>query len=299
MPVYVVVYRQPDLGEHKHLRWKTDVTGDFMAAVSFPDAWPYDVADDPSFYCAERFRHQGGQLTWGICRRDLRNRLIVGDVVVFIAYSRTNSEHTYRFSGFGTVSGLISGADVWTLEHSVYQNYLNLFAVVKGQQVRHYEPQPSEPHPDWLWRMTTSKGHHWRANDFKKEIDADSVDLGLTRVQGELIDLAPNYVIFSDDPNKTFILREPLEIATARRHDKTNYRETWGSERRSQSLMGLAIVRGAKRGLRTSWTGFQHVHLRLQHEPARWRSEALEVFERWDLSNAIGARCAAERTVPT
>ena len=40
------------------------------------DEWPYDNGDDPSFYVA----NQGGVLTWGVCRQDVRNSIPMGSV---------------------------------------------------------------------------------------------------------------------------------------------------------------------------------------------------------------------------
>src|SRR4051794_1528407 len=54
----------------------------YLAAAS-TGGWPFDVGDDPSFRAA---RHApGSDVTWGVCRTDLRNALRPGDVVVFIA----------------------------------------------------------------------------------------------------------------------------------------------------------------------------------------------------------------------
>jgi hypothetical protein len=47
----------------------------FRRAVSRQD-WPYDGGDDPSFYAMRKF---GGQLSWGVCRQDVRNSLRPND----------------------------------------------------------------------------------------------------------------------------------------------------------------------------------------------------------------------------
>ena len=46
----------------------------------------YDWGDDPAFYAAEKF---GGNVTWGVCRHDVRKKLDKGDVVVFFCATRT------------------------------------------------------------------------------------------------------------------------------------------------------------------------------------------------------------------
>ena len=51
------------------------------------ERWPHDLGDDPDFKTSER----GGPVTWGVCRRPLRNAVNPGDVVVFFA-----ADHTER-----------------------------------------------------------------------------------------------------------------------------------------------------------------------------------------------------------
>src|ERR1039458_4069461 len=62
--------------------------------------WPYDNGDDPSFYVAR----QGGRLTWGVCRQDLRNAIEKDSIVVFFSFtSLPNKEILYRLCAVATV----------------------------------------------------------------------------------------------------------------------------------------------------------------------------------------------------
>ena len=64
------------------------------------DEWPYDNGDDPSFYVSR----QGGRLTWGVCRQDLRKAIEKDSIVVFFSFtSLPNNEILYRLCAVATV----------------------------------------------------------------------------------------------------------------------------------------------------------------------------------------------------
>jgi hypothetical protein len=50
------------------------------------EQWPHDLGHDPDFKTTER----RGPVTWGVCRRPLRNAVNPGDVVVFFSADRTS-----------------------------------------------------------------------------------------------------------------------------------------------------------------------------------------------------------------
>src|SRR2546426_11349514 len=56
--------------------------------------WPYDMGDDPSFYCSKKYRMP---LTWGICRPDVRNAIQAGDIVVFFAFRKHKEDHSTEY----------------------------------------------------------------------------------------------------------------------------------------------------------------------------------------------------------
>jgi hypothetical protein len=53
-------------------------------AVAANDNFPFDVADDPSFFSA---RQRQGPVTWGVCRADVRRLILPGDWMVFFCSS--------------------------------------------------------------------------------------------------------------------------------------------------------------------------------------------------------------------
>ncbi len=76
------------------------------------DEWPYDNGDDPSFRAMRKF---GRQLTWGVCRQDVRNEISEGDVAVFFSFRKCGKygEAEYRFCCVATVQRKVSQADIW------------------------------------------------------------------------------------------------------------------------------------------------------------------------------------------
>jgi hypothetical protein len=93
------------------------------------DGWPADVGDDPAFECSRQRAHAGAQLSWGVCRPDLRNTITTGDVVVFIAADRLSDRPSarYKLAGWATAERAVSQLDVWQHEElAVYRHYRNL-----------------------------------------------------------------------------------------------------------------------------------------------------------------------------
>lgn len=96
--------------------------------------WPYDNGDDPSFYASRKF---GGQLSWGICRQDVRNKLHQGDMVVFFSFRKfkETGDSEYRLCALATVDRKVRQIDLWhdtSLEN--YRKYFNL--LIRSQAVR-------------------------------------------------------------------------------------------------------------------------------------------------------------------
>jgi hypothetical protein len=72
--------------------------------------WPYDNGDDPSFYVARN----GGPLTWGVCRQDVRNSIESGSIVVFFSYTSRHDKVRYRLSAVATVADNVDRRTVFT-----------------------------------------------------------------------------------------------------------------------------------------------------------------------------------------
>ena len=114
--------------------------------------WPYDTGDDPSFFSADRF---GGNVTWGICRQQIRNRLNPGDIIIFFSFRKQSSHNAMEYSlcAVATVARKVKQTDIWTDPSlRVYRRYLNLLIrPTKRAAWEHFEPGlPNRAwHKDW------------------------------------------------------------------------------------------------------------------------------------------------------
>jgi hypothetical protein len=124
--------------------------------------WPEDVGDDPAFVASREFISEGGVLSWGVCRQDVRNKLNRGDLVLFFATDRRADRQAapvrYWFVGFATVAQKVSQVDIWRKRSlAVFRNYQNLLIrpIDAGRtRFKHFERlPPSQWHGDWYWRM--------------------------------------------------------------------------------------------------------------------------------------------------
>jgi hypothetical protein len=183
--VFVVRY---EVSRPEQLRRPSTALGEEFDDAVRAQEWPYDPADDPAFFCARRLRREGGQLSWGICRPDVRSRLRPGDTVVFLGNEDEGSQTSYRFAGFATVKEMIGQDQIWEDDrYAVYRQYLNLLVEAAGDGVyRHRETHPGDPHPNWLWRLVGRSGYSWREVDFKPWEDLlckKTIRLGVDRTE--------------------------------------------------------------------------------------------------------------------
>ena len=258
----------------------------FKKAVKRQD-WPYDNGDDPSFYAARKF---GGQLSWGICRQDVRNRLRCGDIVVFFSFRKfkETGDSEYRLCALATVERKVSQSDIWQ-DNSLktYRKYFNL--LIRPSRSRHgawehFEPtlDGSRLHHDWLWRMAHHQG--FRKKDFKKLQATDRLEPGAA-VRDRSVILARNYVLFSCDAVETHILSKPPVIAW---HSKGQPAEEWNQDKFSQAVKRLTLdianhSNGRRRSLRIRNSQRAHRHIVFElspHEAECWRAEFLALIRR-------------------
>jgi len=249
--------------------------------------WPYDVGDDPSFHAVRKFH---GQLSWGICRQDVRNRLSSDDVVVFFSCHKhkKTEDSEYRICSVATVEHKIRHTDIWLDSRwKRFQKYSNLLLKpsksVRGRW-KHYEPMlsGSEAHNDWLWRIAEHRG--LRKKGFKTIQETDRLEPGAT-IEGKTVEIAKNYVLFSGKPSLSYIAPHPPIVAW---HSKGDSAETWNDDGFSKAVKRLTLgvaekATGRKRMLRinNSQRAHRHVVFELPHSDAiTWRSILLELLRR-------------------
>lgn len=113
-------------------------------------------------------RKFGGQLSWGVCRQDVRNRLSTGDVVVFFSYLKfeDTGDSEYRLCALATVERSVSQIKLWQdPKLRRFRKYFNLL-IRPARSTRggweHYEPTLNgdriRVHGDWLWRICDHRG---------------------------------------------------------------------------------------------------------------------------------------------
>jgi len=254
----------------------------FNGAVSRQD-WPFDGGDDPSFYAVRQF---GGQLSWGVCRQDVRNNLRPKDIVVFFSYRKLEDtgDSEYRLCALATVEGKVSQMEVWQDQNlRLYRKYFNLL-IRPSKCVRgswdHFEPT-SQVHDDWLWRIAERNG--FRKKDFEAIQKTHFLQPHAT-VRGNPVVIARNYVLFSADPEKTHVLSKPKPPVVAW-HSKGKPAEHWNEDEFSQAVrrLTLKVAEGANgqwRSLRirNSQRAHRHIVFRLpRREAEQWRRRFLDL----------------------
>jgi hypothetical protein len=241
--------------------------------------WPYDIGDDPSFFSQATF---GSNLTWGVCRPQVRNRVKKGDIVVFVSVRRKTKDDPFEYClcGLATVEAKVRQTDIWQeVELKRFQKYLNLLIRPhRGNAWKHFEPGSEDAHKDWLWRIANQDGIS--KNEFET-IEAGNMLSPNARINGHPVIVAKNYVIFSASPDQTCVLKKPALIALC---DTNGEPETW--ERNASTLcehtFGTAAKYGSKRrSLRSENKQHSHPVVRWamqEQEGTDWRASFLSIL---------------------
>lgn len=196
----------------------------------YPDSY-LDWGDDPSFFAAREFLGDVRRASWGVCRRNLRERLTPGDLVVFFCAreaATTKGRWDYYFVGFATVGSAPTREQVWREErYAGYRSFYNLLVRPEGGTFVHAEAF-HPPHADWERRSS-----------------------------------AP-YILFDSRPGMTeFDLVSPPHVAVY----SGALPETWNQEPTAAHLENLLFrSRGKVRRLRTSKTGFGHTYMKVSND---------------------------------
>jgi hypothetical protein len=236
-------------------------------------AWPYDVGDDPSFFSKVQNR---SNLTWGVCRPQVRNRIQPGDIVVYFSVRQKEKEHPfeYQLCAVVTVEKKVRQTDVWLVPRfrKCFASYLNLVLRPNGRhRWRHSERGSEKPHKDWIWRIADHDG--LKKSQFRPLEAKDTFDQH-SRVGGRPVSIAANYVIFSDDKKLSRVLRHPPLTAVSQRNGQP---ETWQDDPFSKSVRAHLFGSTGKAGPRRK--SLRSVHPQHSHPVIRWTLSVEEAIK--------------------
>jgi len=188
----------------------------------------------------------------------------------------------YRLCAVATVARKVRQTDIWadpTLR--VYRRYLNLLIrPTKRAAWEHFEPGlPNRAwHKDWVWRIADHSGFRKRAFE---SLNTSKTIPNSPKINGHVVQVAPNYVIFSADPSETYILDSPPLVATCGRSGTI---EDWDPRPASLAIKKLTVCFSEKSGgrgtLRTR--NLQRAHpcdswKMSPDDAAEWRRELIGV----------------------
>src|SRR4029077_18124469 len=140
----------------------------------------------------------GGQLSWGVCRQDVRNKLCPDDILGFFSFRKfvDTGDSEYRLCAVATVERKASQINLWQNKAlKRFTKYSNLLIKPSERSCRtweHSEPdlEGSRVHHDWLWRIADHRG--FRKKDFKNLEETNLLEPGAT-IQGRSVVVTPNY----------------------------------------------------------------------------------------------------------
>jgi hypothetical protein len=247
------------------------------------DEWPYDNGDDPSFYVAR----QGGRLTWGVCRQDLRSAIAKDSIVVFFSFTPLpKNEILYRLCAVATVDDKLDHRAVQR-DHRLSQfRHLYINGLITPENVgwRYDETdrRSSQRHKDWLWRIACHRGV--KQEKFNKAY-ADIYDYGRfsdAALASRKLQLAENYVVFSSPPDRAFISPNPPEVALAAKGEH----ERWMDQKLQEMTVGTAaaLLKSRRDYLRVANKSGRNVHRQIRFEmvadeASRWRDELIAALK--------------------
>jgi len=239
------------------------------------EEWPYDNGDDPSFYVAR----QGGRLTWGVCRQDLRNAITKDSIVVFFSFTTlANDEILYRLCAVATVDDKVDHRAVY--HDPRLQEFQHLYInglIIPGKGGWSHDEtdrRASQRHENWLWRMADHRG-------IKKEtfnVKYEKVYRDGWFSEGAVIPLGGNYVMFSPPPDRAFISPDPPEVAIAVKGEH----EKWSDQKLRALTVGkaAALHSSGRDYLRIANKSGRNVHRQIRFvmpadEASRWRDDLI------------------------
>ena len=226
-----VIKERPELNIRKFLsRYKRNINDTESRNRRF-----YDWGDDPGFFGAEEFLRDVRRASWGVCRRDVRKQLSIGDFVVFFCARQQlsiSSRWNYYYIGVGTVGDVINNRrQIW--ETNTYREYRKFYNLLIDDEGQHREVLFPD-HTDWENRIR-----------------------------------AP-YILFESSSKTHFNVRNPLLVATydpKHKHSESSILESWRvNDEYVRAIEELIPNRSGGKKLRTSHKGNAHRHMNLSHD---------------------------------
>ncbi len=194
-----------------------------------PSSWLPDIGDDPSFIARSIFKNDGGEVTWGVCRKGTREIVNKGDIVSFFAMNENGGNIDYYFVGFAVVKEKISQYDIWNNpENRIYRHYANLLIrPTKSGVFTHKEWPRKISYGKTITGCPPSQSWHsnWLSLIAKKSwLNAAKRTINLTcpgSIAPSSVPLSNNYCIL----HKTKLLEKPIKVACYRA--STDHVEQW------------------------------------------------------------------------
>jgi len=248
------------------------------------DEWPYDNGDDPSFYVAR----QGGRLTWGVCRQDLRDAIARGSIVVFFSFTPlVNDKTLYRLCAVATVDDKVDHRAIHR-DRRLYpfrRLYINGLIVPEAGGWRYDETDRPAAlrHKDWLWRMAYHRGIAQAKFNKKYSKIRDEGYFPDSAAGSAGLQFAGNYIVFAKTPDRSFISSYPQEVAIAHK----GRHERWSDPKLREMTVLKAASLGARDYLRTINESGRNLHRQIRfemptEEATGWRDDLISVLKKLD-----------------
>ena len=226
----------------------------------------HDLGDDPSLYSSTVNR---SEVTWGVCRHNVRQSLKIGDEVFFVCCDKAGGQRwRYYLTGFGCVEKLITHEQIYGDEFLRFTSYFNLLIRPCGGGFEHYEPIPNDLwHDDWKMRISNFRTTQELEKNIKftgcrsKGIRKKDVS-HIVQTVDQGFPFGKNYVIFSKEES-SFIIENAIYLAEVvwvkHRHPKIEWQ--------SDDLQAL-FCRGSETSRNFTSGNYQHPAFNLEPSKA-------------------------------
>ena len=191
-----------------------------------------DIGDDPSFYCSKTYN---SNVTWGVCRHNVRQGLKLNDEIHFVACDKTEKYFwKYYYVGFGVVKNTLTHKDIWNNEkYLLFQNYFNYLIKPNKNSFDHFEQIPNEYwHDDWKMRISSERTYK-KLSEIEEDLEHGICGYGVKKgISNSKINnqfpFGNNYILF-DKEQSFFNLNNPTFLAEVKWNGRNLFTE-WVSK---------------------------------------------------------------------